>query len=286
MRLLPAAGRIIQGSVHLGDTDLLALPEPSMRTVRGGRVAMIFQEPQTSLNPVLTVAQQIGETVARHKGLAGRAVAQRVDELLEAVGIPEPRRRLHEYPHQLSGGMKQRVMIANALAGEPDLLIADEPTTALDVTIQAQVLDLLKTLQRDTGMAILLITHDLGVVAGMADEVGVMYAGQMVERAACGPFFARPRHPYAQKLFDSLPNDQKRQRKLAVIRGTVPSLLRILTAVASPTVAIAPGRSAASRNLGWSIWPTTGVSMCALSSTTTRRSREPPEQARIVSRHA
>ncbi len=224
MRLLPAAGRIMHGSVRLSDRNLLALPERDMRDVRGGRIAMIFQEPQSSLNPVLTVGDQIAESLRRHRGLKGDATRRKVVELLDAVGIPDAERRVQEYPHQLSGGMKQRVMIAIALAGEPDLLIADEPTTALDVTIQAQVLDLLRRLQRDTGMSILLITHDLGVVAEMADQVAVMYAGHIVEQAACGAFFAGPRHPYSCKLFASLPDVDKRRQRLEVIRGSVPSL--------------------------------------------------------------
>jgi peptide/nickel transport system ATP-binding protein len=181
LRLLPPAGRIVAGSVRLNDNDLLALPEHAMRKERGGRVGMIFQEPQSSLNPVMTVGAQIGEAVRLHDPEARGRVAGRVVELLRSVGIPDPARRAGEYPHQLSGGMKQRVMIAMALAGRPQLLIADEPTTALDVTIQAQVLALLKDLQRQSGMAVLLITHDLGVVAEVADRVAVMYAGQIVE---------------------------------------------------------------------------------------------------------
>jgi len=224
MRLLPAAGRVVEGEVRLGEQDLLRLPEAAMRSVRGRRLAMIFQEPQTSLNPVMTVADQIGEALARHRGLRGRAQRTRALELLDAVGIPDPDRRMSEYPHQLSGGMKQRIMIAMALAGEPDLLIADEPTTALDVTIQAQVLALLRELQVRTGMAMLLITHDLGVVAQNADRVGVMYAGHIVEEARAGEFFLHPAHPYAQKLFASLPNVDKRHRSLDVIRGSVPAL--------------------------------------------------------------
>jgi peptide/nickel transport system ATP-binding protein len=225
MRLVPEpAGRIVGGSVRLHNEDLLALPEAAMRDVRGKRIAMIFQEPMTSLNPVLTVGQQIEESLVRHLGLKGEAARKRVVELLDSVGIPDPARRYAEYPHQLSGGMKQRVMIAMALAGEPELLIADEPTTALDVTIQAQVLELMRKLQKDTGMAILLITHDLGVVAEMADRVAVMYAGQIVETADRDEFFRAPKHPYSQKLFQSLPNMGKRDQPLAVIRGSVPSL--------------------------------------------------------------
>jgi peptide/nickel transport system ATP-binding protein len=224
LRLLPAAARVVGGRVRLDGVDLLRLPEEAMRAVRGGRVAMIFQEPHSSLNPVLTVGDQIGESLARHQGLRGRPRAARVVDLLEAVGIPDPERRAGEYPHQLSGGMKQRVMIAIALAGDPELLIADEPTTALDVTIQAQVLDLLGRLQRDRGMAILLITHDLGIVAGVAHRVAVMYAGHLVEEGPAGAFFARPRHPYARKLFAALPGVDKRGRALEVIPGTVPAL--------------------------------------------------------------
>ena len=225
MQLVPEpAGRIAGGSIHLDGEDILQYSEAQMRPVRGSRIAMIFQEPQTSLNPVLTVGDQIRETVFQHTNLRNAAAKQRVVELLDSVGIPDPARRYDEYPHQLSGGMKQRIMIAIALAGEPDLLIADEPTTALDVTIQAQVLDLLKKIQQQTGMAILLITHDLGVVAGMADRVGVMYAGQIVELADSEQFFKTPRHPYAEKLFASLPGDLKRGQTLAVIKGSVPPL--------------------------------------------------------------
>jgi peptide/nickel transport system ATP-binding protein len=225
LQLVPQpAARIAGGRILLDGQDLLSLPEVAMRSVRGRRIAMIFQEPMTSLNPVLTVGEQIGETLRRHHGMKGRAERARVLELLDAVGIPDPKQRIDEYPHQLSGGMKQRVMISIALAGEPELLVADEPTTALDVTIQAQVLDLLRKLQRDTGMAILLITHDLGVVAEMADRVAVMYAGQIVEQAGRDAFFSAPQHPYSRKLFESLPGLDKRAGRLAVIRGSVPSL--------------------------------------------------------------
>jgi len=223
-RLLPETGRVVDGSVMLEQTDLLALPEAAMRNVRGERIAMIFQEPATSLNPVLTVGMQIGEVLARHTGLRGPAVRRRAGELLDAVGIAESARRLDEYPFQLSGGMKQRVMIALALAGEPDLLIADEPTTALDVTIQAQVLELLRDLQSRTGMAILLITHDLGIVAEMAHRVAVMYAGQIVEVATRDAFFASAQHPYSRKLFAALPGARYRGAALAVIPGQVPPL--------------------------------------------------------------
>ncbi|MBW7900171.1 MAG: dipeptide ABC transporter ATP-binding protein [Rhodocyclaceae bacterium] len=224
MRLLPAAGRILGGAVRLEGRELLALPEAEMRGVRGSGMAMIFQEPATSLNPVLTVGRQIGEVLARHGGLAGQAARARAEKLLAAVGIADPARRLDEYPFQLSGGMKQRVMIAVALAGDPRLLIADEPTTALDVTIQAQILDLLQDLQVERDMGMLLITHDLGVVARMAHRVGVMYAGELVEEAPATAFFDAPRHPYTQALFAALPDLSRRGARLATIAGQVPAL--------------------------------------------------------------
>ena len=224
MRLLPAAGRVLTGSVQLDGEELLVLPEADMRRIRGGRMAMIFQEPATSLNPVLTVGRQIGEVLERHRNLHGEAATERMLELLRQVGIADPERRLGEYPFQLSGGMKQRVMIAIALAGEPRLLIADEPTTALDVTVQAQILDLLAGLQAARGMGMLLITHDLGVVARMAHRIGVMYAGELVEVASREEFFTRPRHPYTQALFAALPEVSRRGLKLTTIPGQVPSL--------------------------------------------------------------
>jgi peptide/nickel transport system ATP-binding protein len=224
LRLLPEAGQITEGTVSVDGLDLMCLPEAAMRKVRGRRIAIIFQEPATSLNPVLTVGRQICEVLERHMGLAGVAARQRALALLDSVGMPDAARRLDEYPFQLSGGLKQRVMIAIALAAEPELLIADEPTTALDVTIQAQVLDLLKRLQQQQGMSILLITHDLGVVAQMADRVAVMYAGNLVEIATREQFFRAPQHPYSRKLFESLPGAAKRGGKLAVIEGQVPPL--------------------------------------------------------------
>ncbi|MDO8932594.1 MAG: ATP-binding cassette domain-containing protein, partial [Rhodocyclaceae bacterium] len=236
MRLLPNAARHAGGSVALAGRELLALPEAQMRTVRGGGMAMIFQEPATSLNPVMTVGRQIGEALSLHGApkagspgevkvtLGGGGADGRALDLLAAVGIPDPARRLGEYPFQMSGGMKQRVMIAMALAGEPQLLIADEPTTALDVTIQAQVLDVLRDLQASRGMALLLITHDLGVVARMADRIGVMYAGQLVEVAPRAEFFRNPAHPYARRLFAALPDATRRGGRLATIPGSVPPL--------------------------------------------------------------
>ena len=237
MRLLPEGIAVASGTVQLGTDDVLALPEREMCDVRGGRIAMIFQEPGLSLNPVMTVGAQIAEVLALHgaktaslspegRGLGRgvKAIRQRCIELLQQVGIPDAPQRLHEYPFQLSGGMKQRVMIAMALAGEPELLIADEPTTALDVTIQAQVLQLLRDTQARSGMAMLLITHDLGVVAQMAQQVAVMYAGQIIEQASRAQLFSNPAHPYTQKLFAALPDAQRQGQQLAAIPGNVPAL--------------------------------------------------------------
>lgn len=224
MRLLPDAARVKGGSVRLGDTELLGLTEGEMRQRRGRDLAMIFQEPATSLNAVLTVGQQIAESLALHRQLHGTRARTVGVDLLRAVGIPDPDRRWDEYPFQLSGGMKQRAMIAMALAGEPGVLIADEPTTALDVTIQAQVLDVLTRLQRERGMSLVLITHDLGVVSRMADQVGVMYAGQLVEIAPRDAFFSHPAHPYSSRLFAALPDANRRGRPLAIIPGRVPAL--------------------------------------------------------------
>jgi peptide/nickel transport system ATP-binding protein len=222
LRLLPAGARISQGRILFDGKDLLALPEQGMRSVRGGGIGMIFQEPATSLNPVMSVGRQIGEALALHERLSGAAARARAVELLIQVGIPDPLRRLDEFPFQLSGGMKQRVMIAMALAGRPRLLIADEPTTALDVTIQAQVLDVLDGLRREQGMAVLLISHDLGVVARMADRIGVMYAGQLVEEAPRAQFFTHPSHPYSVRLFAALPDTARHRGRLATIPGSVP----------------------------------------------------------------
>jgi peptide/nickel transport system ATP-binding protein len=226
MRLLPEAGHIAGGRVELGGVDLLALPEAAMRAVRGKRVSMIFQEPATALNPVLTIGAQISEVLTKHTKASGGTAKQKAIELLRAVGLPDPESRYDAYPFQLSGGQRQRVMIAGALAVEPEVLIADEPTTALDVTIQAQILDLLAKLQAERGMALLLITHDLGIVAKMADRVAVMYAGEIVEIAEREAFMRAPQHPYSQKLFAALPSPQRRAEGLAVIRGQVPPLTR------------------------------------------------------------
>ncbi len=224
MRLLPEAGRIVGGEVGLDGVDLLGLPEAAMRSVRGRRIAMIFQEPSTALNPVLSVGRQIVEVMERHAELSREEAKRKALELLRSVGIPDAERRFEQYPFELSGGLKQRAMIAGALAVDPEVLIADEPTTALDVTIQAQILELLARLLRERGMALLLITHDLGIVARMAHRVAVMYAGEIVEIAEREAFMRAPQHPYSQKLFAALPSPRRRAGELAVIQGQVPPL--------------------------------------------------------------
>ncbi len=224
LRLLPDSGRVAAGSVTVDGADLMELPEARMRDFRGRRISIIFQEPSTSLNPVMSVGRQIVEVIERHTAMRGAAAVAKAVDWLKRVGIPEPERRVNDYPFQMSGGQKQRVMIAIALAAEPDVVIADEPTTALDVTIQAQILDLLKELQRSQKMAMLLITHDLAIVSQMAHRVALMYAGQIVEVASASDFFARPLHPYAINLFDALPDETKRGRRLASIAGSVPAL--------------------------------------------------------------
>jgi len=223
MRLVASPpGEIVAGEIQFDGQNLLGLSEPDMRKVRGNEIAMIFQEPQTSLNPVFTVGFQIGEALRLHRGMSKAEARAATIELLHKVGIPAPETRVDAYPHQLSGGMKQRVMIAMALSCEPALLIADEPTTALDVTIQAQILDLLRALQSEMGMAILLITHDLGIVAEMAEVVAVMYAGQIVETAPVQELFTQPKHPYTVGLFKSLPKLTGPRERLTPIEGTVP----------------------------------------------------------------
>ena len=229
LRLIQEPPGKISGSIRFEGRELLALSEPEMRDIRGNAISMIFQEPMTSLNPVLTVGKQIGETVRLHQNVSARDAEAKAVEMLTLVGIPAPARRVREYPHQLSGGMRQRVMIAMALACNPRLLIADEPTTALDVTIQAQILDLMRDLRTRLGSAIMLITHDLGVVAGMAARVVVMYAGRKVEEAPVGELFAHPLHPYTRGLLGSVPKLGSSLReggrgKLAEIPGLVPSL--------------------------------------------------------------
>jgi peptide/nickel transport system ATP-binding protein len=225
MRLIEAPGQIVGGHIWYKGRDLTTLADAELRTVRGRQIGMIFQEPMTSLNPVFTVGDQIGEVLHLHQGLTGQQLRTEVLGLLEKVGIPSPLQRLDQYPHELSGGMKQRVMIAMALACQPDLLIADEPTTALDVTIQAQILELLQALQEEMHMAILLITHNLGVVAQFAQTVNVMYAGKIVETADVVTLFKHPLHPYTRALLKALPRPGYRAERLASISGTVPSPL-------------------------------------------------------------
>ena len=226
--LIPQPPGKVAGSIRFQGTELLHLSGRRMRAIRGNEISMIFQEPMTSLNPVLTVGRQLAETLRLHQDLRGAAVERRATEMLDLVGIAEPRRRLSEYPHQLSGGMRQRVMIAMAMACNPKLLIADEPTTALDVTIQAQILDLMRDLKGRLGAAIILITHDLGIVAEMADRVMVMYSGRKVEEAAVAPLFHSPRHPYTQGLLGAVPklgsSVAGKRVKLAEIPGVVPSV--------------------------------------------------------------
>ncbi|MFZ5733083.1 MAG: ABC transporter ATP-binding protein [Pseudomonadota bacterium] len=224
MGLLPKATADVTGSVRFDGLDLLNVPDRTLRDLRGNRLAMIFQEPMTSLNPSFTIGDQIIETIMRHRGGSRREARKRAIELLQRVHIPSPRQRIDEYPHKLSGGMRQRVMIAMALACDPTLLIADEPTTALDVTLQAQILDLMREVKAASGAAILLITHDLGVVAEVCDEVAVMYAGEIVERAPVDALFAQPQHPYTVGLLGSLPRLDQRASHLASIEGMVPNM--------------------------------------------------------------
>ena len=225
MGLIVPPGRVEAGEVMFDGRDLLKLAEKDLRGLRGDRISMIFQQPTSSLNPVYDVGRQIGEVLELHRNMKRKGARGRAAELLEMVGIPDPLRRLDSFPHELSGGMAQRVMIAMALALEPELLIADEPTTALDVTIQAQILDLMRVLQRETGTAIILITHDLGVVAEMCDRVAVMYAGEIVEQTDVRSLFSAPKHPYTQGLIGSVPVLGVAKVELATIPGNVPNLI-------------------------------------------------------------
>src|SRR5215470_16024034 len=225
MGLLPPGGHIVGGSVKLADRELVGLPDSELRKIRGNEIAMIFQDPLTSLDPTKTIGYQVAEPVRLHRGVSKTDALERAAEVLSLVGLPRPKERLGDYPHQLSGGLRQRVMIAMALACEPKLLIADEPTTALDVTIQAQILALLDDLKSRLGMAMLLITHDMGVIAGHADRVNVMYAGRLVETAGTGTLFGEMRHPYTQALFASIPRlDHDNKQRLANITGLPPDL--------------------------------------------------------------
>ena len=229
LRLIPSPpGRIVGGSIRFKGTDLLQLSDAEIRAVRGRRIAMVFQEPMTSLNPVLTIGLQLTETLVHHLGVAKGAARRRAVELLQMVGISDPQRRLNQYPHHLSGGMRQRVMIAMALCCEPELIIADEPTTALDVTIQAQILELMKDLTKRLGVALVIITHNLGVVARYADRVNVMYAGKIIEHGTARQIYHEPCHPYTLGLLHSVPRlDQPRKAKLDPIEGQPPDLTRL-----------------------------------------------------------
>ncbi len=227
MRLVPSPGRVVGGMIRFDGRDLLALPEVDMRAVRGAGIAMVFQEPMTALNPVMRVGAQVAEPLWLHGRTGRRGAWERAVALLGEVGIPDPAARARDYPHQLSGGMRQRVMIAMAIACEPRVLIADEPTTALDVTIQAEILGLLRTLRERHGMAVVLITHDLGVVAEQADAVAIMYAGRIVEQASVTDVFDHPRHPYTQALFRSMPGVGAKRERLEAIPGQVPDLLHL-----------------------------------------------------------
>ena len=226
MRLLPERARVMGGAVLFEGRDLLKLSEPEMRAVRGGKIAMIFQEPMTSLNPVFTIGSQIGEAVRLHQHTSRRETLERTIEALRLVGIADPERRVNDYPHQLSGGMRQRVMIAMALACEPKLLVADEPTTALDVTIQAQILDLIRELQVRLKLAVILVTHDLGVVAQYADDVTILYAARVMEQAPSAELFRNPLNPYTRGLLESIPGvDGSHHRRLRAIAGSIPNAL-------------------------------------------------------------
>ncbi|MDA9502635.1 ABC transporter ATP-binding protein [Bradyrhizobium sp. CCBAU 11357] len=224
MGLLPKQSTEISGAIRFDGFDLLTTPDQTLRDLRGNRLAMIFQEPMTSLNPSFTIGDQIIETILRHRGGSRKSARERAIELLRRVHIPSPERRIDDYPHKLSGGMRQRVMIAMALACDPRLLIADEPTTALDVTLQAQILELMRELKAASGAAIILITHDLGVVAEVCDEVAVMYAGEIVERAPVDELFSAPQHPYTVGLLGSIPRLDHRAEQLATIEGMVPNM--------------------------------------------------------------
>ncbi len=224
MRLIPdPPGKIVDGDIHFDDIDVLSLPDNKMRQIRGNEISMIFQEPMTSLNPVFTCGNQIMEAVRLHQNVGKSEARKRAIEMLKLVGIPAPEQRVDEYPHQLSGGMRQRVMIAMALSCNPKLLIADEPTTALDVTVQAQILELIKSLQEELGMSVIMITHDLGVIAEVADRVQVMYAGKVVEAGTTEEIYHEPKHPYTIGLLKSMPVLNQKKERLAVIEGVVPN---------------------------------------------------------------
>ena len=225
LNLVPYPGKVVSGNIFFEGTDLLTLAPEELRKVRGARISMIFQEPMTALNPVFTIGNQIAEIFTTHRDASRNAAMEQAVQLLQSVGIPSPEKRVEEYPHQLSGGMRQRVMIAMAIACKPSLVLADEPTTALDVTIQAHILELLGQIQSEMGMAMILVTHDLGLIAERADEVAVMYAGKIVEQTTTRELFANPQHPYTRGLLASIPKPGEAARKrLRTIPGTVPRL--------------------------------------------------------------
>jgi oligopeptide/dipeptide ABC transporter ATP-binding protein len=227
MRLLPESARIVGGEVIFEGRDLTKISESAMREIRGAQIAMIFQEPMTSLNPVFTIGSQVGEAIRLHQHTSRAETRNRTIEALRMVGIADPERRIKDYPHQLSGGMRQRVMIAMALSCNPKLLIADEPTTALDVTIQAQILDLIRELQSRLGLAVILVTHDLGIVAEYADDVTILYAARVMEQAPCAELFRNPLNPYTRGLLESIPGlDGAHQKRLRAIPGTIPSAMK------------------------------------------------------------
>jgi peptide/nickel transport system ATP-binding protein len=227
LNLVPPPGKIVSGSILFEGRDLLTLPPEEMRSIRGSRISMVFQEPMTALNPVFTVGNQIAEVLTTHQDISKKEAMAASVELLRSVGIPSPEKRVQEYPHQLSGGMRQRVIIAMAIACRPSLILADEPTTALDVTIQAHILELLGRIQAEMGMAMILVTHDLGLIAERSHEVAVMYAGKIVEQAETRELFADPRHPYTRGLIASIPKPGERGKKLKTIPGSVPQLLNL-----------------------------------------------------------
>lgn len=223
LKLVPEPGEIVEGSIHLNGENLLDKTEKEMRRIRGNQISMIFQEPMTSLNPVITIGEQIAETIRQHQGMGHKAAKQKAVEMLRLVGIPSPEQRAKQEPFQLSGGMRQRVMIAMALACNPEVLIADEPTTALDVTVQSQILRLMKSLREQLNMGVIFITHDLGVVAETCDHVAVMYAGQVIEQSTARELFTEPKHPYTKGLLNSLPKLYEDQDELIAMKGNIPS---------------------------------------------------------------
>ena len=282
LRLLPAGGVITAGSVVLAGTELTNLSERSMQAVRGQDVGMVFQDPSSCLDPTTTIGRQIGESVVMHRGANRQAAAARAVEMLHLVRMPEPERVTGQYPHELSGGMRQRAMIAAALACEPRLLIADEPTTALDVTIQREILELIDDLRAQLGMAVILVTHDLGVIAGRTERVAVMYGGRIIEQATTSALFAGPRHPYTEALFDALPEMAgPASRSLYSIPGRPPDLISRPQDAPSRRAAVTPATGAAVASRG-STGTTLAIPTPASSRSASRRPRAPPRPRRVV----